>query len=100
MKAVLTTKNFFAKKESKFCTVTTSKLTGNLSLKNVSIEIEIKMILGIEGIEKGLTWVAARRRSELELTSGRSHLEDTGQNRSQLRETNVEDIISPSHTHT
>ena len=27
----LTTKNFFAKKASKFCTVTTSKLTGNLS---------------------------------------------------------------------
>ena len=54
----------------------------------------------MKGMEKGLTWVAARRRSELELTSGRSHLEDMGQNRSQLRETNVEDIISPSHTHT
>ena len=27
---ILTTKNFFAKKASKFCTVTTSKLTGNL----------------------------------------------------------------------
>ena len=49
----------------------------------------------MEGMEKGLTWVAARRRSELELTSGRSHLEDTGQNRSQLRGTNVENINSP-----
>ena len=47
----------------------------------------------MDGMEKGLTWVAARRRSELELTSGRSHLEDTGQNRSQLRETNVEGIM-------
>ena len=52
----------------------------------------------MERMEKGLTWVAATRRSEPELTSGRSHLEDTGQNRSQLRETNVEDIISP-YTH-
>ena len=65
----------------------------------MSINIDRKMIWGkekskywkMERMEKGLTWVAATRRSEPELTSGRSHLEDTGQNRSQLRETNVKD---------
>ena len=53
----------------------------------------------MDGMEKGLTWVAARRRSEQELTSGRSHLEDMGQNRSQLRETNVKDIMVLVNTH-
>ena len=53
----------------------------------------------MDGMEKGLTWVAATRRSEPELTSGRSHLEDMGQNRSQLRETNVEDIMVLVNTH-